>query len=242
MSLWCEFWYILPFQRHWENIGCPCHTRWWPKLYRPDEMCFSIERERRGRRLSSRWNISANPTGDSPSVKQYHIILLGGLSGRLDQTIHTLSYLHKLRKTRERVFAITDDNVGWVLDSVGFLPWQLIPPLWFNQGEHDIEINHDVLGKTCGILPVGIDSTILSTSGLEWNLSKKIPSWCWHILLSSFCSGTPFLVWWARFYFKPFSSRQERRLDQDLKASLVDSRIAKPRTRVDDMSLFYFCS
>ena len=49
---------------------------------------------------------------------QYNIILLGGLSGRLDQTIHTLSYLHKLRKDRKRVFAVTDDNVGWVLDSV----------------------------------------------------------------------------------------------------------------------------
>ena len=53
-----------------------------------------------------------------PDVQQYHIVLLGGLSGRLDQTIHTLSYLHKLRKTRERVFAVTDENVGWVLDAV----------------------------------------------------------------------------------------------------------------------------
>ena len=45
--------------------------------------------------------------------------MLGGLSGRLDHTVHTLSYLHKLRKLRESVFAITDDCVAWVLDSVG---------------------------------------------------------------------------------------------------------------------------
>lgn len=51
-------------------------------------------------------------------VQQYDIIILGGLSGRLDQTISTLSYLHKLRKTRTRIFAVTDDNVGWVLDAV----------------------------------------------------------------------------------------------------------------------------
>lgn len=50
--------------------------------------------------------------------KQYDIIFLGGLSGRLDQTIHTLSYLYKLRKTRERVFTVTDENVAWILDSV----------------------------------------------------------------------------------------------------------------------------
>jgi len=94
------------------------------------------------------------------SSAQYHIIILGGLSGRLDQTIHTLSYLHKLRKTRERVFAVTDENIGWVLDS----------------GEHEIEVDHLFLGKTCGLLPVGIDSTVLSTSGLEWNLTNQLSS------------------------------------------------------------------
>ncbi|KAG5647410.1 hypothetical protein DXG03_000481 [Asterophora parasitica] len=89
-------------------------------------------------------------------TEQYDLIILGGLAGRLDQTIHTLSYLHKLRKSRERVFAVTDDNVGWVLDT----------------GAHEIEIDHDLLGQTCGLLPVGIDSTILKTSGLQWNLDK----------------------------------------------------------------------
>ncbi|KAF8623713.1 hypothetical protein AX17_007410 [Amanita inopinata Kibby_2008] len=93
-------------------------------------------------------------------LEQHELILLGGLSGRLDQTIHTLSCLHKLRKARKKVFAITDDNVGWVLDS----------------GEHTIKINHDLLGKTCGLLPVGVESTVLSTSGLEWNLSDQVSS------------------------------------------------------------------
>ncbi|KAH0585417.1 hypothetical protein H2248_008658 [Termitomyces sp. 'cryptogamus'] len=92
---------------------------------------------------------------NKPGVR-YDIVLLGGLAGRLDQTIHTLSYLHKLRKTRERVFAVTDDNVGWVLDA----------------GEHVIEIDHSLLGQTCGLLPIGIDSTILTTSGLRWNLGS----------------------------------------------------------------------
>ncbi|ETW83088.1 hypothetical protein HETIRDRAFT_163496 [Heterobasidion irregulare TC 32-1] len=88
----------------------------------------------------------------------YDIILLGGLSGRLDQTIHTLSYLHKLRKSSRRVFAVTDENVGWVLD----------------EGEHYISIPHSALGPTCGLLPVGVDSTVLSTSGLRWNLSDHV--------------------------------------------------------------------
>ncbi|KAJ6619693.1 thiamine pyrophosphokinase Thi80 [Mycena sp. CBHHK59/15] len=94
---------------------------------------------------------------DKEAIEQegeYDIVLLGGLSGRLDQTIHTLSYLHKLRKTRKRVFAVTDDNVGWVLDA----------------GEHTIYIDHSILGPTCGLLPVGIDSAVISTTGLRWNL------------------------------------------------------------------------
>ena len=41
------------------------------------------------------------------------------------------------------------------------------------QGEHRIRINHTYLGKTCGLLPVGIDSTILTTRGLRWYLSTS---------------------------------------------------------------------
>jgi thiamine pyrophosphokinase len=58
-------------------------------------------------------------------VQQYDIVLLGGLSGRLDQTISTLSCVHQLRKARVRVFVVTDENVGWVLDTV-LLPWIFI--------------------------------------------------------------------------------------------------------------------
>lgn len=62
-------------------------------------------------------------------MQEYDIVLLGGLAGRLDQTIHTLSYLYKLRKTRKRVFAVTDDNAGWVLDAVRVV----VGPGWASQ-------------------------------------------------------------------------------------------------------------
>ncbi|KAF8149854.1 thiamine pyrophosphokinase Thi80 [Crassisporium funariophilum] len=125
----------------------------------------------------------------SERLQQYSIILLGGLAGRLDQTIHTLSYLHKLRKKRDRVFAVTDDNIGWVLDS----------------GEHEIEIDHDILGQTCGLLPVGIDSTILSTSGLKWNLTEHPSSFDGMVSTSNhLVPGEPVVwikttkpIWWT---------------------------------------------
>jgi len=110
---------------------------------------------------------------------QFDIILLGGLSGRLDQTVHTLSYLHKLRKSRKRVFAVTDDNVGWVLD----------------EGEHFIHINHKILGPTCGLLPVGVDSTVLSTAGLRWNLNNDESSFDGLVSTSNHLVPEEDIVW-----------------------------------------------
>lgn len=97
---------------------------------------------------------------EKAEAKEYDIVILGGLAGRLDHTIHTLSYLHKLRNVRERVYAVTDDNIGWVL----------------KDGEHEIDIDHTILGPTCGLLPVGIDETILTTRGLRWNLDQTVSS------------------------------------------------------------------
>lgn len=53
-----------------------------------------------------------------PFQTPYDVVLLGGFSGRLDQTVHLLSYLHKLRKSGRRLFVVADENVGWVLDGV----------------------------------------------------------------------------------------------------------------------------
>ena len=40
------------------------------------------------------------------------------------------------------------------------------------QGEHVINLDRTHLGQTCGLLPIGIDSTVLSMRGLEWNWSQ----------------------------------------------------------------------
>jgi thiamine pyrophosphokinase len=109
----------------------------------------------------------------------YDVVLLGGVSGRLDQTVHTLSYLHKLRKSGRRMFVVSDENVAWVLDQVGVFFLMLFPFLGPDcsphtlrvQGKHRISIDHSILGPTCGLLPVGVDSAVLTTTGLRWNLS-----------------------------------------------------------------------
>ncbi|KIY72048.1 Thiamin pyrophosphokinase [Cylindrobasidium torrendii FP15055 ss-10] len=136
--------------------------------------------------ITKRQNGEVSYRGCTPSS----IILLGGLAGRLDQTIHTLAYLHKLRKDHtKRVFAVTDDNLGWVL----------------NSGEHLIHIDHNVLGKTCGLLPVGNAGSVLSTSGLEWDLTNRessfdgLVSTSNHLLPSSpvVLVNTSQPIWWT---------------------------------------------
>ena len=34
-----------------------------------------------------------------------------------------------------------------------------------------MHLDLEKLGPTCGLLPVGVNETVLSTSGLKWNLS-----------------------------------------------------------------------
>ncbi|WVQ66848.1 uncharacterized protein L199_005039 [Kwoniella botswanensis] len=42
-------------------------------------------------------------------------------------------------------------------------------------GRHDIQLDHNTMGQTCGILPVGIDSARVKTKGLKWDTGKSWP-------------------------------------------------------------------
>jgi len=89
-----------------------------------------------------------------PSQQSYQLVIYGGLSGRFDQTAHTLHALYKLRKEREWAWIVSEESVSCILD----------------EGKHELYMPKAQVGKTCGILPLGVDSAIVSTTGLEWNL------------------------------------------------------------------------
>nr|XP_019044001.1 thiamine pyrophosphokinase [Kwoniella bestiolae CBS 10118]OCF22931.1 thiamine pyrophosphokinase [Kwoniella bestiolae CBS 10118] len=82
--------------------------------------------------------------------EDYSLVLLGGLSGRVDQTVHTMSLLHKLHR---EVYVLDGESFAWLL----------------REGIHDIQIDHHTMGQTCGILPVGIDSARVKTKWLKWD-------------------------------------------------------------------------
>jgi thiamine pyrophosphokinase len=78
--------------------------------------------------LSSSANEQVSPflPPSSNANDQIPILLIGGLSGRVDQTVHTMSLLHKIRKNRDEVYVLNGESVAWVLDEVSF-PFPLLP-------------------------------------------------------------------------------------------------------------------
>ena len=109
-------------------------------------------------------------------IYQYDLLLMGGLSGRVDQTVHVMSLLHKLRKSRPRSFILSSESLAWVLDEVSLIC--RLQSWLTQQGSHIIEIDHSTMGQTCGILPVGIDNAYVKTEGLKWNLGMILLTVC----------------------------------------------------------------
>ncbi|GAA5946994.1 hypothetical protein JCM3765_002108 [Sporobolomyces pararoseus] len=93
----------------------------------------------------------------TPEVhSQLQLVIVGGLSGRLDQTIHTLHALIQLveKEGRQQVWAIGKESAACILP----------------KGKHHLKIDLASFGKTCGILPLGTSQAFVTTSGLEWDL------------------------------------------------------------------------
>ncbi|WFD36740.1 ribonuclease Z [Malassezia cuniculi] len=113
--------------------------------------------------------------GDQPR----RLILFGGLTGRLDQTAHTLHVLWQLAPDTPSEKSVTDptDSRGGVLKkrAVTISVSENSVTLLLPKGEHTLVHNRQLLGKTCGILPLG-SSAHVSTRGLEWNLNGELSS------------------------------------------------------------------
>lgn len=52
------------------------------------------------------------------SFEQYELIIYGGLTGRLDQTAHTIHVLFKLSRKRRRTWVVSEDSVTCLLQEV----------------------------------------------------------------------------------------------------------------------------
>ncbi|CAB3397988.1 unnamed protein product [Caenorhabditis bovis] len=85
-----------------------------------------------------------------------YIILLGGLNGRLDHSLSTLSTLVKYSTPDIPIFSFDAKNVALVIQ----------------KGEANVQIHIDKCTKKCGIVPLVQRETITSTKGFRWDLGN----------------------------------------------------------------------
>lgn len=99
--------------------------------------------------------VSRCVSAENHPLKTHQAVTFGGLSGRLDQTVHTLSYTRSEQKKRDKaVYIVSENNIAW----------SMCP------GTHHVRADIDKFGECCGILPIATKWAKVSTKGLEWDL------------------------------------------------------------------------
>ncbi|GAA5969199.1 hypothetical protein JCM11641_007506 [Rhodosporidiobolus odoratus] len=104
-------------------------------------------------------NVARLSLHEKTAPQPYQLVVIGGLSGRLDQTVHTLHALWLLaeKEGREKVWVVGKESAAMIL----------------GKGKHYLRFDLSTFGKTCGILPLGSSEAYVTTTGLAWNLGPK---------------------------------------------------------------------
>lgn len=120
-------------------------------------------------------------------LKEFDIVVLGGLGGRVDQSFHSLHHLYlsafpPLEPSTEEgwdeyvISNIRDDprDLTQVAQYV-YLLSSMNMSFLLPQGESRIRTPNEYLGLTCGLIPLS-GKSVISTKGLEWDVTDW-PTW-----------------------------------------------------------------
>ncbi|KAH7307655.1 hypothetical protein KP509_22G071100 [Ceratopteris richardii] len=84
------------------------------------------------------------------------LLVLGGLSGRLDHVFANVNTLYLFPKVQ--MVLLNDENMAFLLPR-GY--------------KHEIRIDSSLEGPHCGLIPLGEPSSCTTTTGLKWNLTNS---------------------------------------------------------------------
>lgn len=121
---------------------------------------------------------SCKASVDSTFVMRHPLVIYGGLGSRLDQSMHTLHVLAQLAPDASSSAAVPyvqahtsplPDSTLQVRPETILIASSCVSCL-LTPGTHELVHDRRILGKTCGLLPLGVSSARISTQGLEWNL------------------------------------------------------------------------
>lgn len=98
---------------------------------------------------------------DTKKLPAINLMVVNGIGGRFDQTIHSITQLYNLKQHDPyfQVSFITDTDIIILIPSGGTLL------------QYDSKFRKRCIGN-CGILPIGSPSILLETMGLKWDVKN----------------------------------------------------------------------
>lgn len=95
------------------------------------------------------------------ALKKIDLLVLGGIGGRFDQTIHSITQLYTLHKADPyfTVYYLTRTDLIFLIPSGGIFV------------DYDPKFRDECIGN-CGLLPIGDASNIIETEGLKWDVQN----------------------------------------------------------------------
>ncbi|EKD18297.1 thiamine pyrophosphokinase [Drepanopeziza brunnea f. sp. 'multigermtubi' MB_m1] len=135
---------LLPeVRKHWEDMSIPV-------IHDPDQ-------------YSTDFGKAVKYIRSSPDRAAIDIVVIGGLGGRVDQGMATLSHLYTFQKEPNyvsgRMYLLSSESITFVLKT----------------GKHRIKVKERYegieLGRHVGIIPLK-EPSVISTQGLEWDVNE----------------------------------------------------------------------